>query len=119
MVSPTGRAGTVLELSSRLEWGLIPAVPVPFRGTALAADAQRALADWMTGQQVAGVAVWAHTGRGPHLSPAQRHAVLAAWRAALPESILIAGPNSVAMAPQARSGGAHRRLRFSPRRRAQ
>lgn len=91
---------------------MIPAVPVPFRGTALAEDAQRALAAWMGSQQVAGVAVWAHTGRGPRLSPAQRHAVLATWRAALPESIVIAGANSVAMAREAKDGGADALLAF-------
>ena len=101
-----------LELSARLEWGLVPAVPVPFRRTELAEDALRAFADWMAGQQVAGVAVWAHSGRGPHLSPAQRHAVLATWRAALPESVIIAGANSVEMAREAKRGGADGLLAF-------
>src|SRR2546430_9988084 len=36
-----------------------------------------------SGHQVAGVAVWAHTGRGPHLSRDVRRRVLAAWRVAL------------------------------------
>ncbi len=98
--------------ASRLEWGLIPAVPVPFRGSALAEDAQQAFATWMAGQQVAGVAVWAHTGRGPHLSAAQRHTVLATWRAALPESVLIAGATSVEMAREAKRGGADVLLAF-------
>ena len=39
---------------ARLDGGLIPAVPVPFRGTVLAVDAQRAYAAWMAGQDVAG-----------------------------------------------------------------
>ena len=112
MVSPLPPATNVLELSSRLEWGLIPAVPVPFRGTALAEDAQHLLADWMASQQVAGVAVWAHTGRGPHLTPAQREVVLGTWRAALPESVIVAGANSVAMAREARRGGADALLAF-------
>ena len=90
----------------RLDGGLIPAVPVPFRGTALAADAQAAYAAWMARQDVAGVAVWAHTGRGPHLTPAQRREVLATWRAALPGRIVIAGANSVAMAREAGDLGA-------------
>jgi len=84
-----------------LEWGLIPAVPVPFRGDALAADTQQDYAAWMAGQQVAGVAVWAHTGRGPHLTSEQRHQVLAAWRAALPGKVIVAGAASVAMAREA------------------
>lgn len=99
-------------LATRLEFGLIPAVPVPFRGRDLAVDAQRAFANWMAGQQVAGVAVWAHTGRGPHLSPEQRHDVLATWREALPESVIVAGANSVAMAREAKRGGADAVLAF-------
>jgi 4-hydroxy-tetrahydrodipicolinate synthase len=38
----------------------------------------------MAGQPIAGVAVWAHTGRGLLLSDADAAAVLAAWRRALP-----------------------------------
>src|SRR5207245_373756 len=78
-------------LTSALEWGLIPAVPVPFRGRELADDALQAYASWMADHQVAGVAVWAHTGRGPYLSRDQRRRVLAAWRAALPMSPIVAG----------------------------
>jgi len=46
-------------LTHAFEWGLIPAVPVPFRGRELADDAQQAYATWMANHQVAGVAVWA------------------------------------------------------------
>ncbi len=91
---------------------MIPAVPVPFRGDALAADAQQDYAAWMAGQQVAGVAVWAHTGRGPHLTSEQRHQVLAAWRAALPVKVIVAGAASVAMAREAKAGGADALLAF-------
>lgn len=97
---------------ARLDGGLIPAVPVPFRGASLAADAQRAYAHWMARQDVAGVAVWAHTGRGPHLTPAQRRDVLATWRAALPDRVVIAGAHSVAMAREARDLGADALLAF-------
>jgi len=55
-------------VTSALEWGLIPAVPVPFRGDELADDALQAYAGWMRHHQVGGGAVWAHTGRGPFLS---------------------------------------------------
>ena len=79
-------------------WSLIPAVPVPFRGREPAADAQRAYARWMAAQPVAGVAVWAHTGRGPHLSADQRRDVLAVWREALPNRLIVAGATSVDMA---------------------
>ncbi len=99
-------------LTAALEWGLIPAVPVPFRGDTLAEDAQRDYARSMAGQPVAGVAVWAHTGRGPHLTAGQRHQVLAAWRAALPGKVIVAGAQSVAMAREAKAGGADALLAF-------
>jgi 4-hydroxy-tetrahydrodipicolinate synthase len=102
-------------LTERLEWGLVPAVPVPFRGTTIAEDVQQAYARWMAGQQVAGVAVWAHTGRGPHLSADQRRLVLRTWREALPESVIVAGANSIEMAREAKAGGADAILAF-PRR---
>ncbi len=100
------------ELRSRLEWRLIPAVPVPFRGRELAQDALDAYAGWMAGQHVAGVAVWAHTGRGPHLSPDERRRVLAAWRTALPLSAIVAGVSSVELAAEAKAGGADAVLAF-------
>jgi len=102
-------------LASRLEWGLIPAVPVPFRGSVLAGDVQRAYARWMALQPIAGVAVWAHTGRGPHLSAEARRCVLETWRAALPQKVVIAGANSLAVAREARAWGADAVLAF-PRR---
>jgi 4-hydroxy-tetrahydrodipicolinate synthase len=66
----------------------------------------------MADQAVAGVAVWAHTGRGPHLSVEQRGTVLAAWRAALPDRIIVAGASSVEMARAAKRGGADALLAF-------
>ena len=60
----------------------------------------------MARQPVAGVAVWAHTGRGPHLSPVQRRLVLDTWRAAMPGSPIIAGANSLDMARDAERAGA-------------
>jgi 4-hydroxy-tetrahydrodipicolinate synthase len=90
-------------------------VPVPFRGATLAEDAQRDYARWMATQPVAGVAVWAHTGRGRHLSRAQRQGVLATWRAALPDRVIVAGADSPATARDARAGGADLLLAF-PRR---
>ncbi|PYO83573.1 MAG: dihydrodipicolinate synthase family protein [Gemmatimonadetes bacterium] len=99
----------------RLEWGLLPAVPVPFRGRALAEDAQRAYARWMARQPVAGVAVWAHTGRGPHLSADERRCVLATWRAALSDKVIVAGATSPTMAQEAKAGGADLLLAFPQR----
>jgi 4-hydroxy-tetrahydrodipicolinate synthase len=74
--------------------------------------AQHAYARWMAAQPVVGVAVWAHTGRGPHLVAEQRRAVLAAWRAALPGKMIVAGASSVAMAREAKRGGADALLAF-------
>ena len=72
----------------------------------------QAYARWMAAHQVAGVAVWAHTGRGLHLSSQQRRQVLAAWRAALPMSTIVAGADSIAMAAEAEAGGADAILAF-------
>ena len=98
-----------------MEWGLIPAVPVPFRGSRIDEQAQYDYAHWMATQRVAGVAVWAHTGRGPHLSPAQRRLVLKTWREALPHKIIVAGANSTDMAREAKKGGADALLAFPHR----
>ena len=51
-------------LPQRLEWGLIPAVPVPFRGETLDQAAQRAYAGWMARQPIAGVAGGGGEGGG-------------------------------------------------------
>jgi 4-hydroxy-tetrahydrodipicolinate synthase len=110
-----GRAARTSDLGARLAWGLIPAVPVPFRGHTFAEDAQRSYARWMAAQPVAGVAVWAHTGRGPHLSEAERRNVLATWRAALPDKLLVAGASSGEMARDAKAGGADLLLAFPQR----
>jgi len=102
-------------VKTRLDGALIPAVPVPFRGRLLAEDAQRAYAAWMADQRVAGVAVWAHTGRGPRLSADERRLVLSTWRAALPDRVIVAGAGSLEMAREAKAGGADALLAF-PRR---
>jgi len=102
----------VATLTERLDGGLIPAVPVPFRGTAIDAEAQRGYARWMAAQPVAGVAVWAHTGRGPHLSAEARRVVLDTWREALPNGVLIAGARDIGMAIEARRGKADALLAF-------
>jgi 4-hydroxy-tetrahydrodipicolinate synthase len=98
-----------------LEWGLIPAVPVPFRGSTIDEQAQYDYAHWMATQLVAGVAVWAHTGRGPHLASSQRRFVLETWRRVLPDTVIVAGANSVEMARDAKRWGADALLVF-PRR---
>jgi 4-hydroxy-tetrahydrodipicolinate synthase len=90
-------------------------VPVPFRGSTIDFAAQRAYASWMARQPVAGVAVWAHTGRGPHLSADQRRVVLEEWRAALPGKVVVAGANGPTMARDAKRGGADALLAFPVR----
>jgi len=87
-------------------------VPVPFRGSTIDFAAQRAYATWMAQQPVAGVAVWAHTGRGPHLADDQRRVVLEEWRAALPGKVIVAGANGPTMARDAKRGGADALLAF-------
>jgi 4-hydroxy-tetrahydrodipicolinate synthase len=99
-------------LIDRLTGGLIPAVPVPFRGRDLDPVAQRQYAQWMAAQPVAGVAVWAHTGRGPHLSAEQRREVLDTWREALPDRVVVAGARDIGMAIEARRGKADALLAF-------
>lgn len=100
------------DVAERLRGGLVPAVPVPFRGTALAEEAQRTYAAWMAGQPVAGVAVWAHTGRGPHLAAEQRRVVLETWREALPDQVIVAGAHDITTAIEARRGRADALLVF-------
>ena len=102
-------------LAERIQWGLIPAVPVPFRGDRLDGQAQREYAQWMAAHPVAGVAVWAHTGRGPHLSAEQRREVLEAWREALPDRVIVAGARDITMAIEARRGRADALLAFPER----
>jgi len=87
--------------------GLVPAVPVPHRADgSFDPAAQEAYAAWMARHDVAGVAVWAHTGRGLHLSEETAAAVLSSWRRALPGRIVVAGvgarPRSRASRPAAR-----------------
>jgi 4-hydroxy-tetrahydrodipicolinate synthase len=103
------------DLVERLAWGLLPAVPVPFRARELDAAAQRGYAAWMATQPIAGVAIWAHTGRGPHLSAEQRRIVLETWREALPDKVLVAGARDLTMAIEARRGAADALLAFPQR----
>jgi 4-hydroxy-tetrahydrodipicolinate synthase len=97
-------------LARQLAHGLVPAVPVPHRADgSLDAAAQEAYAAWMARQDIAGVAVWAHTGRGLHLSEEVAAAVLSSWRRALPGKVLVAGAGA---RPRVRPG--HPGLRATP-----
>ncbi|TAM83834.1 MAG: dihydrodipicolinate synthase family protein [Acidobacteria bacterium] len=78
----------------RLLWhGLVPAVPVPMTaGGQIDSAAQEKYIAYMRQQPVAGVALWAHTGRGLHLSREQRLQVLKAWANGLGrDKLIIAG----------------------------
>ena len=81
------------EFQCRTYHGLIPAVPVPFTATgAIDEAAQEHYVSYMARQPVVGVAVWAHTGRGLHLSRSQRVQVLQSWAKGLgPEKAIVAG----------------------------
>jgi 4-hydroxy-tetrahydrodipicolinate synthase len=79
--------------SSRIEHGLIPAVPVPFRVDGqVDAAAQDRYVGYMAARPISGVAVWAHTGRGLRLSGEQRNAVLRSWRSGFgADKVIVAG----------------------------
>lgn len=80
------------ELRTRLSGGLIAATPVPFDSNGkLHEGAHDSYLRYISRQEVAGVAVWAHTGRGLLLDAETRRRVLKDWRAALPEKMVIAG----------------------------
>jgi 4-hydroxy-tetrahydrodipicolinate synthase len=84
---------TIGQVQCRLWHGLIPAVPVPFKASGeIDAAAQEKYVAWMSKQPVAGVAVWAHTGRGLRLNREQRIQVLKSWSAGLGEGkVVVAG----------------------------
>lgn len=115
------------DLGDSLRHRLIPAVPVVCdAGGAIDVAANERYARWMAGQDIGGVAVWAHTGRGLLFDDAQRADVLRLWKAAV-EAPIVCGvgvprwrelPNdptartaavidaTAAMARAAREGGA-------------
>lgn len=105
-------AGAATRLRARLDGGLVPAVPVPFRGRAIDTAALAGYARWMARQPIAGVAVGVHTGRGPHLADSDRRCVLQVWRGALPDRLLVAGAWDEASAAEARELGADALLAF-------
>jgi 4-hydroxy-tetrahydrodipicolinate synthase len=80
------------DVCERLANGLIPATPVPFdeKGKLHEAGHDSYLRH-MAGQPIAGVAVWAHTGRGLMLDGETSLRVLRDWREVLPEKVIVAG----------------------------
>lgn len=123
---------TTGECQGKLRHGLIPAVPVPFKATGeIDLDAQERYVAWMAKQPVAGVAVWAHAGRGLHLTREQRIRVLRTWAEGLGEDkVIVAGvgglpqraedfsayiASALEMAGDALENGAHAFLIHPPR----
>jgi 4-hydroxy-tetrahydrodipicolinate synthase len=97
-------------LAQTLGGRLVPAVPVPHRADGrFDPAAQDAYAAWMALQDIAGVAVWAHSGRGLHLGEETAAAVLASWRRALPGKLVIAGAGA-----RPRSRPSHPSARLTP-----
>lgn len=83
---------TADQLQAMLTGGLIPAAPVMFdRDGRFHARGHEAYVSYMRTQPIAGVAVWAHTGRGLHLDEDTARRVIEDWRVALPTKPLIAG----------------------------
>ena len=94
-------------LRARLDGGLVPAVPVTLDDAGrLHAAAHDSYLRHVSGQPLAGVAVWAHTGRGLMLGHGIAGTVLRDWRAALPGKVIVAG----AGAPSGASPGDATRL---------
>jgi len=80
------------ELKSALAGGLIPAVPVMFDSeNHFHESAHEDYVSYMSSQPIAGVAVWAHTGRGLLLDDYSARRVIQAWRRVLRDRPLIAG----------------------------
>jgi 4-hydroxy-tetrahydrodipicolinate synthase len=120
------------EFQTRIYHGLIPAVPVPFKADGQIDEAaQERYVAYMANQPVAGVAVWAHTGRGLHLSREQRNLILRSWVKGLGAGqVVVAGVggspkqqadfsayvnSALEMAREALDNGAHAFLVHPPR----
>jgi len=114
-------------IRERLENGLVAATPVPFDTLGkLHLPAHEAYLRYMAQQPICGVAVWAHTGRGLKLDDETAAKVLSDWRAALPQSVIVAGvgsqnafidsatKNTIAMAETALRLGADALLVYPP-----
>jgi 4-hydroxy-tetrahydrodipicolinate synthase len=100
----TGLSARAAELVRKLDRAAVPAVLTPMTADRrLAVAALERYAGAITAGPIGGVAVWAHTGRGPYLTAPQRRQVLATFRAAAPSLPLIAG---VAPSVDGRSVGA-------------
>jgi 4-hydroxy-tetrahydrodipicolinate synthase len=114
-------------LARKLDRAAVPAVLTPMTADRrLAAAALERYADAITAEPIGGVAVWAHTGRGPYLTASQRRQVLATFRAAASVPLIVGVAPSVggqddpvesalAIGEDAAAGGADALLVFPPR----
>lgn len=98
-----------------------PAVPAPLRADgSIDQAAQASYVAYMREQAPGGVAVWAHTGRGLMLTPAQREYLLKSWRDGLPSGTVVAGvggksdDEAVQMAQEAAAWGADYLMAYAP-----
>src|SRR6266550_2591538 len=82
-------------IRERLANGLVAATPVPFDENGKLHEAgHESYLRHMARQPLAGVAVWAHTGRGLLLEGEMARRVLRDWREALPKTVIVAGVGS-------------------------
>ena len=103
------------ELKAKLTGGLIPATPVMFdREGRFHERAHEAYVSFMSSQPVAGIAVWAHTGRGLLLDDETARRVLQQWRQEIADKPLIVGAGALSMASAAANGGADALLAYPP-----
>ena len=104
------------ELKATLAGGLIPAMPVMFdREGRFHERAHESYVAFMSSQPIAGVAVWAHTGRGLLLDDETARIVMQQWRQGLPNKPLIAGVGArLSMAAAAVDYGADALLVYPP-----
>jgi 4-hydroxy-tetrahydrodipicolinate synthase len=94
---------SLAELNTTLAGGLIPAVPVTFdREHRFHERAHEAYVLFMSSQPIAGVAVWAHTGRGLLLDDDTAQRVMRQWRQAVAKPLIAGvGARSKDASPQA------------------
>jgi 4-hydroxy-tetrahydrodipicolinate synthase len=86
------RSGKAQNVLDRIVHGLIAATPVPFDEYGRLHEAgHQSYLRYMSCQPIAGVAVWAHTGRGLKLDVETAEKLLGDWREALPEKVIVAG----------------------------
>lgn len=123
----SGLSPRAAELARKLDRAAVPAVLTPMTADRrLAAGALERYASGIAAGPAGGVAVWAHTGRGPYLSAAERRRVLATFRAASTVPVIagVAPPadgrddpvdSALAVAEDAAAGGADALLVFPPR----